>query len=149
MDLLQNAESSFLHSPIVGNGYATFQFGQHVDNLKDTHNWYVKILVETGIVGFVIVLIMLQQVLVTSYRLFKRANDPLYKGLGLGLFVAMCTCLVANFFGDRWTYLEITGLLWGLIGAAARASQLVESQSNEDSTQVAPADPINQYLAYR
>jgi O-antigen ligase len=123
VDLWTNAEEAFLHSPIVGNGFATFQLEEHVGDLRDTHNWYVKVLVETGILGLIPVLFMLQQMLSTSYRLLKRATDPLYRGLGLGLFVAICACLVANCFGDRWTYLEITGLLWILVAAAIRATQ--------------------------
>jgi hypothetical protein len=71
-----------------------------------------------------------------SYRLFKRASDSMYKGLGLGLFVAIWTLMVANLFGDRWTYLEITGLLWVLAGAAARATQL---QGPELKLEAAPA----------
>jgi O-antigen ligase len=127
VDLWTNAEEAILRSPIVGNGFATFQLGEHVDNLKDTHNWYVKVLVETGIIGLIPVLFMLQQLLATSYRLFKRATDPLYRGLGLGLFAAICACMVANCFGDRWTYLEITGLLWILVAAAIRATEFTLS----------------------
>jgi putative inorganic carbon (HCO3(-)) transporter len=123
VDLWTNAEEAFLRSPLVGNGYATFQYGEHLDNLSDTHNWFVKVCVETGILGLIPVLFMLQQMLATSYRLLKRATDPLYRGLGLGLFVAICACMVANCFGDRWTYLEITGLLWVLVAAAIRATQ--------------------------
>ena len=123
VELWTNAENSILHSPIVGDGFATFQMGEHVDNLADTHNWYVKVMVETGIIGFIMVLFLLQQLLATSYRLFKQATDPLYRGLGLGLVVATCACMVANFFGDRWTYLEITGLLWVLVAAAIRAGE--------------------------
>jgi putative inorganic carbon (HCO3(-)) transporter len=106
VDLWENAERSILSSPIVGSGFATFQFGNHVDNLKDTHNWYVKVLVETGLVGLVMAFFLLQQLLVLSYRLFKRSSDPLYRGLGLGLFLATCSCIVSNCFGDRWTYVE-------------------------------------------
>lgn len=125
--LWTNAEEAFLRSPLVGNGFATFQYGEHVDNLSDTHNWFVKVLVETGILGLIPVLFMLQQMLATSYRLMKQATDPLYRGLGLGLFVAICACMVANCFGDRWTYLEITGLLWVLVAAAIRATQFTLS----------------------
>ena len=57
-------------------GFATFQYGEHVDNLKDTHNWYVKVLVETGIVGLIIALFLLQQLLAISYRLFKTRDRP-------------------------------------------------------------------------
>ncbi len=126
--LWEAAETSILSSPILGSGYATYQFKSHVDNLKDTHNWYVKVLVETGIVGMIIVIFMLQQILSLSYRLFKKAEDPLYRGLGLGLFLAMFAALIGNCFGDRWTYLEITGLLWVLVGTAIRATHLAESE---------------------
>jgi hypothetical protein len=149
VDLWQNAEKSILHSPIVGAGYATFQLGEHVDNLKDTHNWYVKVMVETGIIGLIIAFILLQQLLAMSYRLFKRATDPLYQGLGLGLLLATCSCIVANFFGDRWTYLEITGLLWVLAGAAIRATHLMESESIAPQGEIDSANTINPYMAYR
>jgi len=128
VQLWQNAEESILKSPIVGSGFATFQYGQHVDDLRDTHNWYVKVLVETGIIGLIMALFLLQQILSLSYRLFRRAEDPLYRGLGLGLFVAMFASMTANCFGDRWTLLEITGMLWVLIGAAVRAQQLIAEE---------------------
>jgi len=146
VDLWQNAEESFLHSPLVGNGYATFQLGEHVDNLKDTHNWYIKVLVETGLIGFLMAVALLQQLLAMSYRLYKYAIDPLYRGLGLGLFLATCSCIVANFFGDRWTYLEITGLLWVLAGTAIRALQLSQSESNLEPYET---KVTSSYMVYR
>jgi O-antigen ligase len=149
VDLWQNAETSFMHSPIVGNGYATFQMGEHVDNLRDTHNWYVKVLVETGLVGFAMVLFMLQHLLSTSYRLFKRATDPLYQGLGLGLFLASLSCMVANLFGDRWTYMEITGILWVLTAAAARANELCVLEPATAPEQASATKIANPYMAYR
>jgi putative inorganic carbon (hco3(-)) transporter len=124
VNLWQDAADSIAHNPIFGTGFATFQLEEHVDNLKDTHNWYVKVMVETGIIGLFMALVLLLQMVALSYRLFRRTTDPLYQGLGLGLLLAICACLVANCFGDRWTYLEITGLLWVLVAAGARALQL-------------------------
>jgi putative inorganic carbon (HCO3(-)) transporter len=149
VDLWDNAETSFLHSPIIGNGYATFQFGAHVDNLSDTHNWYVKVLVETGVIGFIIVLLLLQQGTVMAFRLFRRSKDPLYRGLGLGLFLAFCSSMTANCFGDRWTYLEITGLLWVLVSAALRATELSALEHPTEKAELDSAVAVNQYLAYR
>jgi hypothetical protein len=149
VDLWRNAETSFLHSPIVGTGFATFQLGKHVDNLKDTHNWYIKVMVETGMIGLVLAIALLQQLLALAYRLFKRATDPLYQGLGLGLLLATCSCIVANFFGDRWTYLEITGLLWVLAGAAIRAFHLMETESLAQPNEIVTTNKINPHMAYR
>ncbi len=134
VELWQNAEESIIASPILGNGFGTFQYGQHVNDLRDTHNWYVKVLVETGIIGLIIVFFMLQQMISLPYRLFRRAEDPLYQGLGLGLLIAMCSCMTANFFGDRWTLLEITGMLWVLMGAAVRADQFMAEGATPERT---------------
>jgi O-antigen ligase len=149
VDLWTNAENSFMHSPIFGTGFATFQFGEHVDNLKDTHNWYVKVLVETGIIGFIFALLLLGQMTVASYRAFRHSSDPLCRGLGLGLLLAICSCMVANFFGDRWTYVEITGLLWVLVAAAIRAEQLEAVPTELETELTAPSAVKNPYLQYR
>jgi putative inorganic carbon (HCO3(-)) transporter len=149
VNLWQDAEESIASNPILGTGFATFLYGQHVDNLKDTHNLYVKVMVETGLVGLIIVLALLQQLLTSSYRLFKHATDPLYRGLGLGLFLAVCSCIVANLFGDRWTYLEITAPLWVLAAAAIRANEFSTSEPMTESTQVHAAIAVNPYIAYR
>jgi putative inorganic carbon (hco3(-)) transporter len=143
--LWQKAEDAIESSPILGSGFATFMYQEHLDSLKDTHNWYVKILVETGIVGLIIVLCILQQMFALAYRVFKRSTDPLYQGLGLGLFVALCACIVANFFGDRWTYLEITAPLWVLVACAARAVH----QPNEAPAEIEQTVETPPHLAYR
>jgi putative inorganic carbon (HCO3(-)) transporter len=139
----------FFGSPIVGTGYATFQLGQHVDNLKDTHNWYVKVLVETGIIGGIFAMLLLGQMLSAGFRLFRKAEDPLYRGLGLGFFIALCSCIIANCFGDRWTYLEINGLLWVLTGATLRASELSALATQTEGEIIGSAVSIPSHLAWR
>ena len=149
VDLWTNAVQSFERSPVVGTGYATFQMGDHVDNLKDTHNWFVKVMVETGVLGLLIVAALLVQMLAIGYRLFKRATDPLYRGLGIGLVSGGTAILVANFFGDRWTYLEITGLLWALVAATARAIELSATDAVPELAAKRVTAAKNRYLAYR
>jgi len=134
--LLKESWDSFLQSPIVGNGFATFQYGQHVGNLKDTHDWFIKVMVETGVIGLIMYFFLFQQMLVVGYRLFRRGDDPMYRGLGLGLLLALCSSMVSNCFGDRWSYLEITGPLFVLVAAAVRAAQFTaEEPLSEPSPQ--------------
>ncbi len=149
VDLWENARKAIIRSPIVGQGFATFQLGEHVDNLTDTHNYYVKVMVETGIIGLAMFLFLLQQMVATSHRLFKKATDPLFKGLGLGLLLATSACMVANLFGDRWTYLEIMGLFWVQFAAAARALELSAAESTSAPVKAELAEPANPYLVYR
>ncbi len=133
IDLWTQSRDMFIRSPIVGTGFASFQFGQHTDNLKDTHNWYVKVLVESGIIGGAMVAVMLIQLLTSGLWLFCKAEDPLYRGLGLGFFLAVASCLVANFFGDRWTYVEINGLLWLLAGAVVRTRDSIDPSISQNA----------------
>jgi O-antigen ligase len=128
LDLWKESWESFGHSPLVGNGYGTYQFGQHEGNLTDTHDWFIKVLVETGVVGMILYLVLLQQMFALAFRLFRRGKDPMYRGLGLGLFLALCSAMISNCFGDRWSYLEVTGPLFVLVAAAVRANQLAAEE---------------------
>lgn len=149
VDLWENAKKTFYSEPLFGTGFATFQYGDHTDNLKDTHNWYVKVLIETGVLGGIIAVVLLWQMVALGYRLFRKAQDPLYQGLGFALFLTMCASIILNCFGDRWMYLEINGLLWALMGTATSAVYLTEP---EPPTELGPRDEtvsVNPYLAYR
>jgi O-antigen ligase len=143
IDIWNESWNSIVKSPILGNGYGTFQIMPHVHGLSDTHNWYVKVLVETGIIGLIMAIILFEQTVALSYRLFKRANDPLYRGLGLGFGLAMCSCIIANLFGDRWTYLEISGPLWILAGAGARAVCLMAAEPASELTSSGLSAPVS------
>jgi putative inorganic carbon (HCO3(-)) transporter len=149
LNLWTQAEHMFLSSPVVGTGFATFEYGQHSGNLKDTHNWYVKVLVETGLIGGAMALVLLVQMLAAGYRLFRKGGDPLYRGLGLGLLLAVCSSIVANFFGDRWTYIEITGLLWVLVATALRASELAAAVEVGGVESKAVGVAVPRHMAWR
>lgn len=149
VSLWEDAKTAIASDPVFGIGYASYQLTAHVDGLRDTHNWYVKVLVETGIVGMIFVLFLLQQLISAAYRLFKTAEDPLYRGIGLGLFLAVWAAMVANFFGDRWTYLEITGLLWVVTAAALRAIEFSAAEPVALTEDVGPAVGVNPYMVFR
>ena len=149
VDLWTNAKNMILSDPIFGTGYATYQLEGHTDGLRDTHNWYVKVMVETGIIGMIMALAILQQLLSLGYRLFRKATDPLYRGLGLGLFLMVSAAIVLNCFGDRWTYLEINGLFWTLVGASVRAWQLSAAEPAAEQSSLEREIPAHHCLAYR
>ncbi len=128
----------FQENFLVGIGYGVFsQLGY---NLGDTHNIYVKILVEQGAVGMLVFLILIFTFMAEGFRLYQKGNDDLSKGLGLGLVVCMFVLLVNNIFGDRWTYLELSAYLWIFAGLVARLNII----SNEEN---APAQPAKKKFA--
>jgi putative inorganic carbon (HCO3(-)) transporter len=98
--------------------------------------------VETGIVGLAMILILLQQMVSLGFRLFRRGNDPLYRGLGLGLLLATCCSIVANLFGDRWNFIEISGPMWVIVAAAVGAIHLKALEPETEVTPVQKGSPI-------
>ncbi|GAA3756995.1 O-antigen ligase family protein [Terriglobus aquaticus] len=138
VDLWTQSRDMFMKNPVTGIGFGSFQFGEHTDNLKDTHNYYVKVLVETGLIGFLIFAAMLFIMFSASWKLFrtaKLAKDPLYEALGLGMLLLLTSALVLNGFGDRWSYVEINGLMWVVMGATLRAQVLVNELNGAPSGQ--------------
>jgi len=124
VELWQDAGQLIVDNPVFGTGFATYRFMGRVGDLRDTHNFYVKMLVENGIIGLVIVLILMARMTWLS-RLLYRLEDPFFKGMGLGLLSLCAVMVVVNLFGDRWTYIAINGVLWVMLGMAARALLLV------------------------
>jgi O-antigen ligase len=150
VDLWTAAKETIAANPIFGIGYATYQLTAHTDNLRDTHNWYIKVMLETGAIGMIMAVAMLIMMLALSFRIFRKGVDPLYRGLGLGLVLLVSCSIVLNCFGDRWTYIEINGLLWVLLGAGARADALRHNVTAELPGTVEEAEPqMPAHLAYR
>jgi putative inorganic carbon (HCO3(-)) transporter len=121
LDLWRDAMDLFHQNPILGTGFNTYAYMNRVGNYADTHNFYLKVLVETGLIGLAIFLLLLTKAFGMGWRLFRRADDRFYSALGLGLAVWIVCSAAANLFGDRWSYFQINGYLWLLAGLVARA----------------------------
>lgn len=129
--LWENAMQVFQSNPVTGSGFNTYAY-MHLNKrtdggsgfYEDTHNYYIKVLAETGIVGLLIFLALLAQMCAVGFRLFRTAEDPLLASIGLGLVGWLVCSIVANFFGDRWTFLQVNGYLWVLGGMASQALAL-------------------------
>ncbi len=116
----------FHQSPVFGIGYGVFRLMDFGTGLHDTHNIYVKILVEQGVVGMIIFLVVVFAFVRQGFYLYQKGADDMSKGLGLGLWVSMITLLINNFFGDRWAYLELSAYGWAFAGLAARLTTLLD-----------------------
>ncbi len=119
----------FQENPIVGVGFGVFR--NLGFSLKDTHNIYVKILVEQGIVGLVVFLLVVLCFIYEGSRLYRKGDDDLSRGLGLGLAISIIVLLVNNIFGDRWSYLELSAYLWIYAGLASRL-RVLPSQAYQE-----------------
>jgi O-antigen ligase len=118
INIWEQALALFQTNPITGIGFGVFRY-LGLD-LGDTHNIYVKLLTEQGIVGLLIFLSIVFAFMREAFILYQKGEDDQEKGLGLGLLICMFVMLVNNFFGDRWSYMEANAYLWIFAGLVSR-----------------------------
>lgn len=127
LTLWEDALQVFDSNAALGTGFNTYAYMHRVGVYEDTHNFFLKVLVETGILGLVLFLWLVIRMFWAGFRLSWRAKDPFLASLGLGLAAWIVCAVVANFFGDRWTYLQVGGYMWVIAGLVARAWTIEQS----------------------
>src|ERR1019366_10575085 len=98
----------------------------------DTHNYYVKVTVETGFVGLGLVLYLLWIMTREGIRLFHSSNDPFFGGIGLAFAALMVCSAFVNVFGDRWMYQQVTAYMWTFLGLVCRARMIEEDHALQE-----------------
>lgn len=140
LDLWEEAMQAFQSNPIFGEGFNTYAYRSHVGGYGDSHNLYVKALVETGVIGLLLLVAIFGKLLQMGYRLFRSATDPFLKAVGLGFAGLMLAVLLGNFFGDRWMYFQITGYTYAFAAMVVRAQAMTDEGSQEDDLSLVTMD---------
>lgn len=134
ISLWQDALALFSSNPVMGTGFNTYAYmnrEKRADGFSgyyaDTHNFFLKVLVESGVVGLLLFFWLVIRIFIVGVQLSRRAHEPFLASLGLGLAGWIVCSLAANCFGDRWTFLQINGYMWVLAGLVAHARELKAS----------------------
>jgi len=135
LDLWDLSLKLFKEHPLIGLGFGGFEFTLPMEGRwKDTHNYYLKMLSEQGIIGFGLLLITLFLAFRSGWKLLRGGKNGFEKGLGLGFMGCVVACTTTNLFGDRWSYFEIGSyfwVFWGLVDRAVLMSNIPVSAGNE------------------
>jgi len=84
------------------------------------HNAYLEVLLDSGLIGFVIIVGLYMIIWVHSVRLFVDRGDPIYTAVG-GLALALLTGHLVAHIGGQSFYPEVTDVgLWCAIGIMFR-----------------------------
>ena len=137
LTLWEDALQAFDSNVMIGAGFNTYQYMHRVGDYEDTHNFFLKVLVETGILGLGLFLWLLAKTFRVGYAVSKRAKDPFYASLGLGLAGWLVAAMVANFFGDRWMFLQVCGYMWVIAGLVAGANITEKHDAAPDGDEAA------------
>lgn len=131
--LWEDAMDLFKRNPVTGTGFQTYGYLGRVGGFRDTHNYYVKVLAETGIVGLAFFLVLLFKLFRAGSSLFFGTDDPFWRSIGLGFIALLVSLTVMNLFGDRWTYQQADGYLWILLGCVLRGLMVCEEPERIDA----------------
>lgn len=145
IQIWQNAIEFIKSSPLLGTGFNTYAF-MHPMGYSDTHNLYLKLMLEQGAVGLLLFLVLLWKLFHRGYTLFRDGTDPFFSFLGLGFATSVVGTAVVNVFGDRWSYLQVDSYLWILLAVVCRAWALTESPEETDVPATEPAFSIRSVL---
>lgn len=126
----------YKQNPVFGVGYNA---SSHLLAGKDTHNMYIRTLADEGVVGLALLLTIMLVAFRRGWILFRKAKDLFLKGLGLGFCACVVAVLTGNFFGDRWTYLQLATYFWVFLGMVERGNVLtmassMQSKNSKQST---------------
>ena len=120
VDIWTDAEKLIAGNPVFGTGFQTYAYMGRVEDFSDTHNYYLKITLETGVIGLLMFLYVVWRMFALGYQLYRQSEDPFFASLGLGFSALMVGMFFANLFGDRWSYFQVDGWMWLLLGAVVR-----------------------------
>ena len=81
LSLWEEAMQVFKADPVFGTGFNLYAYGSHVGGYGDTHNVFVKVLVETGLTGLVLFLAIFRKLFQIGRRLYRTATDPFLQAL--------------------------------------------------------------------
>jgi O-antigen ligase len=153
LSLWNNAMEVFNTNAALGTGFNTYEYmnlNKRTDGgtgyYQDTHNYFVKVLLETGVIGLLLFLWLLGRFFSDGYGLFRKARDPFFASLGLGVMGWLVCAVAANFFGDRWSFLQVNGYVWVIAGLVVQA-RLLEQTATETSSNMLPAHAETRKIA--
>ncbi|GAA5076064.1 O-antigen ligase family protein [Lysobacter panacisoli] len=125
------AWANFLRNPVVGTGYHTFHHREINPYGRDTHNLYIRMLSEGGVLGAIVLLGILIAVLRTSLRELTHSQSGTWRyALALGLMGAWVSMVISNLFGDRFTYYPVVAYFWAYVALVVKARHLPPEEPN-------------------
>ncbi|WDE05011.1 O-antigen ligase family protein [Thalassomonas viridans] len=113
-------------SPVWGYGYRSWRSPEINKTGMDTHNYFVKTIVEGGAIGLILLLTLVYANFKLARYVYKNATDPTQKALALAVLLATLGMMVGNMFGDRFSHYSVVFIYWTLVGAMIKLQQLTQ-----------------------
>jgi len=111
------AFEKYKSKPILGYGYKSWRSPEINPTNMDTHNYFVKTLVEKGAIGMIILLGLIFSI----YRQARKTHslskeNPWASAVSLGVVTATIALVFGNMFGDRFSHTTVVAIYWVYVG---------------------------------
>ena len=129
--LWPQAIKGFLRNPITGSGYATLnKEGVHQFTKADsTDNNYLRVLGETGLLGFISFYGIIFYALLLSWRFIKRTKSQLAWSMTVGFAAATLGLLLNASYIDVFAASKVAMFYWATVGLMLKFFQLDKTSS--------------------
>jgi O-antigen ligase/tetratricopeptide (TPR) repeat protein len=125
-----------LDKPLAGFSHGSFQLSfpyyrptfyhrfRVSHNTRHSHNEFLEVLMETGIVGLSLFLMIFVVLGAVTYRFLKRNNSWFYQWLVIGLISSIAGALAQNFASVNLRWMSSTFVFWYLVALLPVAFRL-------------------------
>jgi O-antigen ligase len=130
---LDVAGEQFAHKPLLGQGYSTRRVGTGAPDSEILDNQWLKSLLETGALG-VLAWLWLFLVVVRRLASHAKANEDDSGWIATGIAASVTAFAVGMFFYDAFSFIQVTFVLFILLGLAAALLNRAIVASPQDPT---------------
>jgi putative inorganic carbon (hco3(-)) transporter len=119
--LWEHAKQVFRDNPAFGIGFFGFEYLMRGNELKNTHNYFMQIAAEQGVIGLTAIALLFLRGYWVAWNLYRRGASTFQQGLGLGFVGCITAVIVTNIFGDRFTQFSLGAYFFIVFGLVERA----------------------------
>jgi O-antigen ligase len=110
---------------------------------KNAHNELVLTTVELGVLGLLAYLWLLFVLGLQAWRVYRRDDDPLMRGMAGGALIGLFGAVLANMVITLLLRAEVSGVLWLVLGMTARrAAELAHAAASRTAEVEAPVEAL-------
>ncbi len=117
------AMNKFQSSPLVGIGFSNFKKMNEYG--LDTHNYYMKLLCEGGLVSFSAFALFMIASFRSGISLLKLSKDPYLCKLAMCFLACVTAVIIGNYFGDRFTHYPLICYFYVYLAMVVKAKEWV------------------------
>ncbi len=124
IDIIRGSAPMIKSRPFLGMGY-----GMHLYMVGiDTHNTFLKIAIEMGLVALFFFLVILALIFFCTLYVYRHTDDKFMRAISLGFLGGLGGVAVCNFFGSRLDGTEFVSYFWILTAIMMKERHLLKEK---------------------